>query len=104
MLRTATLALVHSTAEYCALAWCRSAHTHLIDPVINDALRIVAGCLRPTPRDLFLSLRHFVHSSRDSIKTRCNGIHWPAFSDIMAKLIDLNFVAIKTKIRSVTEK
>ena len=42
-LRTATLALVHSTAEYCAPVWCRSAHTRLIDPTINDALRIVTG-------------------------------------------------------------
>jgi len=31
--------------------WCRSAHTCLIDPTINDALRIVTGCLRPTPAD-----------------------------------------------------
>ena len=29
--------------------WCRSAHTRLIDSVLNDALRIVTGCLRPTP-------------------------------------------------------
>ena len=26
-------------------------HTRLIDPAINDALRIVTGCLRPTPAD-----------------------------------------------------
>ena len=50
-LRTATLALVNSTAEYCVLVWCRSAHTHLIDPTINDALWIVTWCLRPTPAD-----------------------------------------------------
>jgi len=50
-LRTATLALVHSTAEYCAPVWCCSAHTRLIDPAINDALRTVTGCLRPTPAD-----------------------------------------------------
>jgi len=50
-LRTATLALVHSTAEYCAPVWCRGAHTHLIDPIINDALRIVTVCLRPRPAD-----------------------------------------------------
>jgi len=31
-LRTTTLALVHSTAMYCAPVWCRSAHTPLIDP------------------------------------------------------------------------
>jgi len=48
-LRTATLAL--STAEYCAHVWCRTAQTSLIDPTINDALRIVTGCLRPTPAD-----------------------------------------------------
>jgi len=48
-LRTATLALVHSTAEYCAPVWCHSAPTRLFDPVINDALRAVTGCLRPTP-------------------------------------------------------
>jgi len=52
-LRTATLALVHSTAEYCAPIWYRSAHTRLIDPAVNDALRIVTGCLRPTPANNF---------------------------------------------------
>jgi len=45
------LALVHSTAEYCAPVWCRSAHTCLIDPTINGALRIATGCLCPTPVD-----------------------------------------------------
>ena len=47
----ATLSLVYSAAEYCAPVWCRSAHTRLIDNVLNDALRIVTGCLRPTPTD-----------------------------------------------------
>ena len=50
-LRIATLSLVHSIAEYCEPVWCRSAHTRLIDSVLNDALRIVTGCLRPTPTD-----------------------------------------------------
>ena len=50
-LRIATLSLVYSTAEYCAPVWCRSAHTRLIDSVLNNALRIVTGCLRPTPTD-----------------------------------------------------
>ena len=45
------MSLVYSTAEYCAPVWCRSAHTRLIDSVLNDALRIVTGCLRPTPTD-----------------------------------------------------
>ena len=42
---------MYSTAEYCAPVWCRSAHTRLIDPVFNTALRIVTGCLLPTPTD-----------------------------------------------------
>ena len=50
-LRIATLSLAYSTAEYCAPVWCRSAHTHFIDSVLNDALSIVTGCLRPTPTD-----------------------------------------------------
>ena len=50
-LRIATLSLVYSAAEYCAPVWCRSAHSRLIDSVLNDASRIVTGCLRPTPTD-----------------------------------------------------
>ena len=50
-LRITALSLVYSTAEYYAPVWCRSAHTRLIDNVLNDALRIVTGCLRPTPTD-----------------------------------------------------
>ena len=50
-MRIATLALVYSTTEYCTPVWCRSAHTRLIDPAINNALRIVTGCLRPTTAD-----------------------------------------------------
>ena len=47
----AALSLVYSTAEYCAPVWCHSAHTRLIDSVLNDTLHIVTGCLRPTPTD-----------------------------------------------------
>ena len=49
VLRTSTLALVHSTAEYCAPVWCRSIHTRLIDKPINNALLMVTEFLRPTP-------------------------------------------------------
>ena len=48
-LRIATLSLVYSAAKYCAPVWCRSAHTRLIDSVLNDALCIVTGSLCPTP-------------------------------------------------------
>ena len=44
-LRIATLSLVYSAAE------CRSAHTCLIDSILNDALHIVTECLCPTPMD-----------------------------------------------------
>ena len=47
----ATLSLVYSTAEYSAPVWCCSAHTCLINNVLNDTLRIVTGCLCPTPTD-----------------------------------------------------
>ena len=50
-LRIAALSLVYSTAEYCAPMWYRSAHTRLIDNVLNDALRIVTECLRTTPTE-----------------------------------------------------
>ena len=42
-LRTAALFLIYSTAEYCAPAWFCSAHSRLIDSVLNDALHIVFG-------------------------------------------------------------
>ena len=51
ILRISALSLVYSTAEYSGPVWCRSTHTHLIDSILNDALHIVTGCLRPTPTE-----------------------------------------------------
>ena len=51
ILRIATLSLVYSTAEYCAPVWCRIANICLIDSVLNNAIRIVTGYLRPSPTD-----------------------------------------------------
>ena len=50
-MRISALSLVHSEAEYCASVWCRSTHTGLIDSILNNALRIVTGRLRPTPTE-----------------------------------------------------
>ena len=50
-LRISALSLVYSTSEYCAPVLCRSKHTRLIDSILDDALRIVTGCLRPTPTE-----------------------------------------------------
>ena len=47
-LHIATLSLVYSAAEYCTPVWCCSAHTRLIDSVLNDGLHIVTECLHPT--------------------------------------------------------
>ena len=50
-LHTAALSLVYSTSDYCAPVWCCSAHSCLIDGVLNDALHKFIGCLHPTPTD-----------------------------------------------------
>ena len=50
-LPTAAPSLVYLTNERCTPVWCRSAYTCLVDSVLNDALRIVTGCLHLTPTD-----------------------------------------------------
>ena len=47
-LRTGALALVYSAAEYASPVWSRSAHTGKLDVSLNDSMRIVTGCMRPT--------------------------------------------------------
>ena len=49
VLRTSTLALCYSAAEYCAPVWTRSTHTHLIDTKLREAMRTIGGCLKSTP-------------------------------------------------------
>ena len=48
-LRTSALALADTPAEYCALIWSRSRHTGLLNVSLNCTLRIITGCLQPTP-------------------------------------------------------
>lgn len=48
-LRLSTQAVVFSVAEYCAPVWSRSPHVKKVDHVINNALRIITGCLKPAP-------------------------------------------------------
>ena len=49
--RAAAFVSLHSTAEYCTAVWCRTALTCFIVKPIDDALRIMTGCLPPTPMD-----------------------------------------------------
>ena len=49
-LRTGALALVYSAAEYASPVWCRSAHVGKLDVSLNDTMRIITGCMRPTER------------------------------------------------------
>ena len=49
MLRTSTLALCYSVAEYCAPVWNRCPHTNLIDVRLRESLSTISGCLKSTP-------------------------------------------------------
>ena len=59
-LRITTLALAYSTAEYCAPVSTHSAHTHLLDRPINNFLRMVTGCLKPTPTEYLPDPLHMI--------------------------------------------
>jgi len=48
-LRTSSLALAYTTAEYCSPAWSRSRHTKEVGVALNSALPTIAGYLKPTP-------------------------------------------------------
>ena len=48
-LRSAALALVYSTGEYCAPVWENSAHTAKIDVQLNEAMRVITSTVRSTP-------------------------------------------------------
>jgi len=48
-LRTATIALVYSTAEYGAPAWSNSAHTGKVDTLLNSAMRLISEVVHSTP-------------------------------------------------------
>ena len=50
-LRISALAVAYSATEYAAPAWCRSKHTRKMDVALNDTIRIITGCLQPTPTE-----------------------------------------------------
>ena len=55
-LRTTALALCYAPAEYCAPVWSRTSHAKKIDPMLNEACRVITGTLRPTPTNTLYKL------------------------------------------------
>ena len=55
-LRTTSLALCFSTAEYARPVWKRSAHAGKVDSDLNDTCRQSTGCLIPIPLNKVYSL------------------------------------------------
>ena len=47
--RTTALALCFSTAEFACSSWNRPRHAGHVDIALNDAYRIITGCLKATP-------------------------------------------------------
>ena len=39
---------MYSAAEYASPDWCRSTHARKLDVALNDPMRIITGCMRPT--------------------------------------------------------
>ena len=79
-LRISVLALVFSTAEYCASVWCRSSHTHLLDFELNHAMHIITGCLKNTPTPMLYVLANVAPPSirRDALVLKSA---WKALAD-----------------------
>ena len=55
-LRTSTTALVFAPVEYYAPVWCQSTNTKTLDVFLNEAMRIVSGCIRSTPLNFLTPL------------------------------------------------
>jgi hypothetical protein len=52
-LRTASLALVYSSAQYCAPIWLNSAHVHKLDVQLNNVMRLITGTVKLTELQWF---------------------------------------------------
>ena len=62
-LRTAALALVYSTAEYCCPVWKNSFHVDKIDSQLNTTMRIISGTIKSTPLSWLPVLANIVPSN-----------------------------------------
>jgi hypothetical protein len=51
--RTASLALVYSSAVYCAPVWLNSANVHKMDLQLNNVMRLITGTVKSTELQWF---------------------------------------------------
>jgi hypothetical protein len=49
-LQTACIALVYSVAEYCTPVWLNSVHVNKVHMLSNNAMRLITGMVKSTPR------------------------------------------------------
>ena len=87
-LRITVLALVFSTAEYCAPVWCRSSHTHMLDSELNRAMQIITGCLKNTPTPMLYVLANVAPPliRRDALVLKSA---WKALADPLSLIHDI---------------
>ena len=48
-LRTSSISLVYSTAEYCAAVWRNSRHAQKVDTKLNQTMRLISSTVKSTP-------------------------------------------------------
>lgn len=62
-LKTSSIALVYSVAEYCAPVWMNSSHTKKIDLQLNKSMQIITGTIKSTPTQWFPAFSHIAPPS-----------------------------------------
>lgn len=60
-LRTSTLALVYSLAEYCSPVWLNSSYTTKINVQLNSAMRLISCTVKSTPTQWLPVLSNIPH-------------------------------------------
>jgi hypothetical protein len=56
VLRSSAMALCISAAEYCCPVWGGSVHAKKVDVSLNETMRIITGCLKPTKTEYLYQL------------------------------------------------
>ena len=89
VLRTSSIALCYSVAEYCAPVWSRSAHVGRVNSQLNSTMRLITGTLKPTLTPWLPVLTNIAPQSicrkeaTDKLVLKIsNHNHWPVYKDI----------------------